>query len=131
MYDDSNRVVPLFIRLTQENKDLVVYGEEKLLDFTYLEDAIFGILKCIQSFDQVKNDVFNIASGKGVSIVELARLIQEYMDTRNKIVIRPTRAGEITRFVADISRARAKLGYDPKTEFTEGIKKSIEWYESK
>ena len=131
MYDDSNRVVPLFIKLTQENKDLVVYGPRKLLDFTYIKDAISGILKCIQSFDRVKNNVFNIASGQGVSLVELAQLIREYMNGKNQVVIEPTRTGEITRFVADISKAKAKLAYDPKTEFAEGIKKSIEWYESK
>jgi len=54
MYDDSDRVIPLFIKLAKENRDLVVYGKEKLLDFTYIDDAISGVLKCIENFDQVK-----------------------------------------------------------------------------
>lgn len=128
MYDDSDRVIPLFIKLTKENKDLVVYGKEKLLDFTYIDDAIFGVLRCIENFDQVKNDVFNIASGKGISIIELAEMIQKYMSGKNKIVIKENRTGEVVKFIADISKAKEKLSYEPKTTIDEGIKKSIQWY---
>lgn len=128
MYDDSDRVIPLFIRLTKENKDLVVYGKEKLLDFTYIDDAISGVLKCVENFDQVKNDVFNIASGEGISIIELAQLIQKYMGSKNKIVIKDSRTGEVMKFIADISKAKEKLGYEPKTTIDKGIRKSIIWY---
>jgi len=128
MYDDSDRVIPLFIKLAKENRDLVVYGKEKLLDFTYIDDAISGVLKCIENFDQVKNDVFNIASGKAISIVELAQLIRKYMHSKSKIVIKESRTGEVMKFIADISKAKEKLGYEPKTTIDEGIKKSIKWY---
>ncbi len=72
MYDNSDRLIPLFIRLTKGNTNLIVYGKEKFLDFTYIDDAISGIMGCIKNFDRIKNDVFNIASGKGTSIVEIA-----------------------------------------------------------
>ena len=128
MYDDSDRVIPLFIKLTRGNKDLIVYGKEKLLDFTYIDDAISGIMDCIKNFDQVKNDVFNIASGRGSSIIEPAQLIQKYMGGKNKVIIKKTRTGEVIKFIADISKAREKLGYRQKTTIDEGIKKSIKWY---
>jgi nucleoside-diphosphate-sugar epimerase len=128
MHDDSDRVVPLFIKLTKENKDLVVYGKEKLLDFTYIDDAISGIMGCIKNFDQAQNNVFNIASGKGTSIIEPAQLIQRYMGGKSKIILKETRTGEVMKFIADISKAKEKLGYRPKTAIEEGIKKSIKWY---
>lgn len=128
MYDDSDRVIPLFIKLTKENKGLVVYDGEKMLDFTYIDDAISGILKCMENFDQVKNDVFNIASGEALSFIEVAQLIQQYMDNKNKIVIKENRTGEIVKFIANISKAKKKLGYEPKTTITGGIEKSIKWY---
>ena len=128
MYDDSDRVIPLFIKLTKENKDLVVYDGEKMLDFTYIDDAISGILKCMENFDQVKNDVFNIASGEALSFIEVAQLIQQYMDNKNKIAIKENRTGEIVKFIANISKAKKKLGYEPKTTITGGIEKSIKWY---
>lgn len=128
MYDDSNRVIPLFMKLTIENKDLVVYGEDKILDFTYIDDAISGIIKCIENFDRVKNEVFNIASSKGTSIIELAKYIQDHMKSKNKIIVKENRCGEVMKFVADISKAKEKLKYDPITNIEEGIKKSIKSY---
>ena len=128
MYDDSDRVIPLFIKLTKENKGLVVYDGEKMLDFTYIDDAISGILKCMENFDQVKNDVFNIASGEALSFIEVAQLIQQYMDNKNKIAIKENRTGEVVKFIANISKAKKKLGYEPKTTITGGIEKSIKWY---
>ena len=131
MYDESDRVVPLFIRLCDEGKDLVVYGEEKLLDFTYIDDTIEGIILCIEKFDEVKNDVFNLAYGEGTSILEVAQLIKKLLGSENKISIESNRIGEVVKYVADISKAKAKLGYDPKTTIVEGIKKAISWFKEK
>jgi UDP-glucose 4-epimerase len=128
MYDESDRIVPLFIKLTKENKNLIVYGEDKLLDFTYIDDAISGVLKSVENFDYVKNDVFNIASGEGVSLIDVAQLIQKYMAAKNKIVIKENRTGEVKKFVAAISKAKEKLGFKSKTTIDEGLKKSIKWY---
>jgi len=127
-YDESDRLVPLFIRLMKANKDLIVYGREKMLDFTYIDDTVEGIIKCIQKFDSVANNVFNIATGKGVLLTEVAHLIQKYMNGHNKILIKENRTGEILKFIADISKAKRLLNYIPKTDIADGIKKSIQWY---
>ncbi len=128
MYDKSDRAIPLFIKLTKENKDLIVYGKGKILDFTYIDDAISGFLKCIEKFDEVQNNIFNIASGEGTPLIELAQLICKYMNSKNKIVIKQTRKGEVVKFVADISKANERLGYEPQTIINEGVKKTIQWY---
>jgi len=128
-YDESDRVVPFFIRLTKASKDLIIYGREKMLDFTYIDDAVEGITKCIRKFDSVANNVFNIATGKGTLLTEVAHLIQKYMNRyNNKILIKENRTGEILKFVADISKAKKLLNYTPKTDIADGIKKSIQWY---
>jgi len=121
MYDDSDRVIPLFIKLTKEGKEL--------LDFTYINDTISGILKTIENFKKAKNDVYNIGSGKGASIVEVAQLIQETMKGQNKIIIQERRTGEVVKFIANITKAKQKLGYKPKINIVDGIKKSIWWYQ--
>lgn len=54
-YDDSDRVIPAFIETAKQNKDLIVFGEDKLLDFTYIDDCVDGIIKSIENFDGVKN----------------------------------------------------------------------------
>ncbi len=127
-YDDSDRVIPLFIKNAKENKDLVVYGKEKMLDFTYIDDAIDGVIRSIERFDKVKNNTFNIATGRGTYILDLAKTVIYNLNSESNIVIKDSRPGEITRFVADISKAKELLGYHPKTSIEEGIEKSIEWY---
>lgn len=129
MYDQSDRVIPLFIKLIKEGKDLTIFGKEKFLDFTYIDDTISGILKAIENFKKAKNDVYNIGSGKGISILKAAKLLQEMMAGKNKIIIKENRTGEVVKFVANITKAKQKLGYKPKTDIKDGIKKSIQWYQ--
>jgi nucleoside-diphosphate-sugar epimerase len=128
MYDNSDRVIPLFIRLTRNDQDLVVYGENKLLDFTYIDDTIDGVIKCIEKFPEVKNNVFNLAFGRSVSIIELADLIRDFMNGKNSIVVRENRTGEVVRSAIDITKAKMYLEYKPRVRIEEGVARSIKWY---
>ncbi|MBI2523853.1 GDP-mannose 4,6-dehydratase, partial [Candidatus Peregrinibacteria bacterium] len=130
MYDDSERVIPLFIRRAQKNDPLVVYGKDKCLDFTYIDDTVDGILRTIDRFADVKNDTYNIANGKGTTIVELAETVRKLTGSASKVHCQESRTGEVTRFTADITKAKEKLGYAPKTSFEEGIRKTVEWYKT-
>jgi len=131
MYDDSDRVVPLFIRRTRKNEPLTVFGKDKSLDFTYIDDTIQGIILLLEKFETVKNDTYNIAFGEAHTIVELAELIRKLTGSTSTITLRPSRTGEVTRYTADISKAKKKMGYDPKVAFAEGVQKSVEWYGTK
>ncbi len=128
MYDGSDRVIPLFIELAKEGKDLIIFGKEKQLDFTYIDDCINGIITSIEKFEEIKNDVFNLSCGKGTTLLELAQLIKEFLKSESKIVLKENRTGEVVKFIADISKAKIKFGYDPSITIVEGVKKSIEWY---
>jgi UDP-glucose 4-epimerase len=109
MYDDSDRVIPLFIRSTKAGRDLVIYGKDKMLDFTYIDDAVDGVVKCIGKFDAAKNDVYNLAFGEGVAITRVAELIRSRTGSKSRIKTGEKRTGEVVRFVADITKARKKL----------------------
>jgi nucleoside-diphosphate-sugar epimerase len=128
MYDESDRVIPLFIRLCKANKDLTVFGKDKMLDFTYIDDTVTGIIQCIQQFNEIKNQTYNLAYGEGTSLVELAELIKKELGTNNEIIIAENRTGEVVKYIADINKAKRKIGYMPKTNIEEGVKKSIDWY---
>ncbi len=130
MYDDSIRVVPLFIRQTKANETLTIFGKDKCLDFTYIDDAVAGVMAMLQNFDSAKNDTYNLAYGQGTTIVELAEAVKKLMGSSSELNVQPSRTGEVTRYIADIAKARAALGYDPKTPFNEGIKKAVEWYKA-
>ncbi len=127
-YDASNRAVPLFIRRARAGERLTIFGEDKCLDFTYIDDCVDGILRAIDRFEQAKNDTYNIAYGQGSTLVHLAERIRELTGSASPVELQPSRTGEITRFIADITKARAVLGYDPQTPFDRGIEKAVEWY---
>jgi len=127
-YDDSDRVIPLFIKQAWKGDNLTVFGKEKLLDFTYISDCIDGIMRCIEGFDEFKGSVFNIASGKGTTLLQLASSIQNAVGARGEIIVKETRAGEATKFVADISRAKELLDYEPRVSLDTGIERTIRWY---
>jgi len=128
MYDNSDRIIPLFIKLMKSDKDITIYGKEKLLDFTYIDDAISGFLESINRFEKVKNQTFNISSGIGIPLLKLTNLIKKRLNSKSNILLDFPRTGEVLRFIGLISKANKELDYKPKTNIEEGIKKSIEWY---
>lgn len=128
MYDDSIRVVPLYFRNAKANKPLKVFGKDKCLDFTYIDDAVQGLTKIIANWDKAKNDTYNLAYGEGTTILHLAEEMKRLLKSDSVIELGASRTGEVTHYIADISKAQKRFGYDPQTNFTEGIQKSVEWY---
>lgn len=128
MYDESDRVVPLFIKKSLLGEDLTVFGEDKLLDFTYITDAVAGVIGIYEKFDTAKNNVYNIAYSNGARLVDVAQQIRELLGAGNAVVIKDNRVGEVVQYVADISRVRASIGYEPKVHVEDGIRRAVEWY---
>jgi UDP-glucose 4-epimerase len=77
MYDESNRIVPLFIRAMRANDPVTIFGEQKCLDFTYIDDAVEAVFLVITKFESVKNQTFNIAYGQGTFLTDLAKSIKK------------------------------------------------------
>lgn len=130
MYDDSNRVIPLFIRQAHAGERMTVFGRDKCLDFTYIDDAVTGVMLALRNFEKAEGRTFNIASGRGTTLVELAETVKKLLKSTSEIAVAPPRIGEVTHYVADITRARESLGYAPKVPFDEGVRRSVEWYMS-
>jgi len=123
------RVVPLFARRIARGEPIVVYGKEKVLDFTYVDDCVDGVTRgidCLVS-RKVVNQTVNLAFGQGSSLVEMVDLISSALGREPKVSYEPARAGEVMRYVADIAKARNLLGFEPRTPLAEGIARSIEW----
>jgi len=124
------RVIPLFIRAMSRGEPVTVYGREKMLDFTYVDDCVDGIVAGIERLlsGQVANQTINLAYGAGNSLVRMAELIAEALGVEPRIEIQPSkRVGEVTRYVADIRRAQELLGYQPRVPLDEGIRRAVAW----
>lgn len=130
MYDNSVRVVPLFFRQAKAGDPMKVFGRNKCLDFTYIDDAVQGVTKAITNWDKAKNDTYNLAYGEGTSILYLAERMKELLESTSEIEVTESRTGEVTHYIADTSKAKKTFGYDPQIPFEKGIELSVEWYKT-
>jgi nucleoside-diphosphate-sugar epimerase len=123
------RVIPLFIRKISLGEPITVYGQEKVLDFTYVDDCVAGIVRGIELLANGReaNQTINLAYGQGNTLVKMAEFIGEALATAPNIRLEPARVGEVTHYVANIGKARALLGYDPQMPLREGIHKAVGW----
>jgi UDP-glucose 4-epimerase len=113
-----------------KGKNLTVFGAEKKLDFVASDDVVAGIRAALTTYDRAKNDVYNIAYGRGQSVLVLAQTVARLANKKIKITIAPNRPGEIMEYVADITKAQKILHYHPTTTMTAGIKETMEWFAS-
>jgi nucleoside-diphosphate-sugar epimerase len=124
------RVIPLFIRALRRGEPITVYGREKILDFTYVDDCIDGIVAGIErlSNGRISNQTINLACGQGNTLVRMAELIAEALGVAAQIKVEPAkRVGEVTRYIADISKAIELLDYQPRVPLDEGIRRAVAW----
>ena len=126
------RVIPLFMRSIADGKPITVYGKSKMLDFTYVDDCVSGVISGIEAVvdGKVKNDTINLAYGQGNTLHDLVNLLQLALGREVEVDYQPSRVGEVTRYVADISKARRILGYSPSIPLTGGIPLYTEWWRS-
>lgn len=124
------RVLPLFIHRTMRGEPVTIYGPEKVLDFTYVDDCVDGIARGIEAIasGRVQNETINLAYGEGNTLVRAAELIAAAVGVEPQMETAPARLGEVTRYVADISKARDLFGWEPKTPLDEGIPKATAWF---
>lgn len=123
------RVIPYFIREIQHGRPITVYGEDKVLDFTYIDDCVNGVYRGLERLvnGQISNHTINLAYGQGNSLVAMANLIGAELGKKPDMTIEPSRVGEVTHYVANIGKAHALLDYTPTTSLPEGIRRAVAW----
>ncbi len=123
------RVIPLFIQKIAHDQPIVVYGKDKTLDFTYVDDCAQGVLKGLDAIvaGRIKSETINLAYGQGNSLLDLVNMIGMCLGKTPKATFESPRSGEVTRYVADITSARKVLGYEPTTPLSGGLPQSIAW----
>jgi UDP-glucose 4-epimerase len=127
------RVLPLFIDQLSHAQPITVYGgDEKVLDFTYIDDCIDGIVRGIEGLAEgrVINETINLAYGQGNTLVRAAELIAAELGVEPTITRAPSLVGEVTHYVADIRKARDLLGWQPDVQLSVGIPRAVEWSRS-
>jgi len=127
-----SHVVPALIRKFYEAKindldEVIVWGTGKATrEFIYAEDCAEGIVKAAQSYD--KPEPVNIGTGIETPIRDLAEKIKDLIGYKGDIVWDSSKPDGQPRRCLDVSRALKEFGFKAKTNFDEGLKKTIQWY---
>ena len=128
----SSHVIPALIKkcfnAIKEGKDeITVWGTAKLTrEFLYVEDCAEAIILATEKYNM--SDPVNIGAGFEITIKNLASLIMGFTGFKGKIIWDTSKPGGQPRRMLDISKAKDRFGFIAKTDFHEGLKKTIEWY---
>ena len=124
----DGRVVPALIGQALAGEPMTVFGDgSQTRSFCYVSDLIDGIYRLLMSEER---DPVNIGNPKELSVLEFAKTIRELTGTSSEIVLRPLPVDDPRVRQPDITKARTKLGWEPKVELREGLVKTIEYFRS-
>ncbi len=102
---------------------------EQSRDFSYIANSVrANLLACEAPAEKVAGKVFNIATGRRITLNETVKMLRELTGYDGEIAYGPPRAGDVKHSLADISRAREAFGYEPLVQFQEGLAETVKWY---
>jgi nucleoside-diphosphate-sugar epimerase len=107
-----------------------IFGDgEQSRDFTFIDNAVqANLLACEAPAGQAAGRVFNIATGRRVTLNEMFSALQKLTGYSGTPEYGPERGGDIKHSLADISKAEKQLGYKPKVNFEQGLRLTVDWY---
>lgn len=121
-------VIPIFADALLDGKSPVIHGDGgQSRDFTYIDNVVSANLLALRA-PQLSGEVVNVACGEQTDLNELYGMIREILGIDREAEYGPTRVGDVRHSLADISRARALLGYEPVVGLREGLQATLGWY---
>ena len=126
-YGRPDMALFLFTEAILNNKEIKVFNNGDMVrDFTFVDDIVDGV---ILSLDKCKGfNVFNLGRGEKVKLLDFILEIEKNLGMEAKKKFLPLQQGDVLETSADISKAKKLLGYNPKVNVKEGVKKFIDWY---
>lgn len=118
-----------FIQLIEAGREIPFYGDGKSgRDYTYIDDIVQGV---VSSIDRVSGcEIINLGGDEPVTLTQMVQTIEQSTGKKASLKHLPDQPGDVPRTMADISKARRLLGYEPKTNFAQGVAKQVEWWRS-
>jgi UDP-glucuronate 4-epimerase len=97
-------------------------------DYTYIDDIVDGVVRAIDRPHAY--EVFNLGKGSGTSLKDFISIVETHVGQTAHVRIMPDQPGDVPYTCADVSKAKAMLGYESKVDFDEGIRRTAHWYSS-
>lgn len=125
----DGRVVPNFVDQALKGEPLTVYGDgSQTRSFCYISDMVSGIIKLMESD---LNEPVNIGNPLEMSVLEFAKRIKEISGTKSEITFKSLPVDDPKVRRPDITKAKKRLGWEPKVSLEEGLTRTIEWFKNK
>ncbi|MGI0100144.1 MAG: dTDP-glucose 4,6-dehydratase [Candidatus Micrarchaeaceae archaeon] len=124
--------ISIFVKRVLGNQPPIIYGSGKQTrDYTYVKDTV-AAYDAVLNHKKPINEPINFGTGKEVSITDLANLIIKLCGKEGKLkpVHVDERPGEVSRLVADASKAKKLLGWEAKYSLEDGLTEFIDWYKN-
>ncbi|MBZ5704919.1 MAG: SDR family oxidoreductase [Acidobacteriia bacterium] len=123
-------VLAKFITQMLQGEQPTIFGDgAQSRDFTYVDNAVDANLRACQApAAEVAGKVFNIATGRRVDLNETFRALKKIIGYTGNVNYAPERPGDVKHSLADLSQAEKHLGYKPRVDFEEGLRRTIAWY---
>ena len=126
MRRDDGRAIPNFVTQAVEGRDITVYGDgSQTRSIGYVSDLVDGIYRLLNS--DVVTPV-NIGNPSELTMLQLAEKIIELVGSSSKIAFKPLPEDDPKKRLPDIGKARRELGWEPKVNPDEGLKRTVEWF---
>ena len=123
-------VISLFIEALASGKSPLVHGDgRQTRDFTYVGDVVTGVLRASEA-PHIAGDVINVAVGGRISLLDLIRTLQDILKQNAEPTFGPPREGDVRDSQADVEKARRHLNFAPETSFEDGLRKTVDWFQS-
>ncbi len=121
--------IPLFVSALLDKRAPIIFGDgEQTRDFTFVENVVQANIRALFAPAEANGNVFNIACGEQTSISQLFKLLAASADSTLAPEYKPYRAGDVKDSIADISKAKTLLGYEPEVNFGIGIETTWKWF---
>jgi nucleoside-diphosphate-sugar epimerase len=129
-HSEYSAVLAKFITSMLKGEPPTIFGDgEQTRDFNYIDNCVSAnLLACKSDTSKVSGKVFNVAGGKQISLNETFNILKEIIGFTGEVNYQPERKGDIKHSLADISQIRSAMAYDPKIDFVEGLKRTVDWY---
>ena len=125
---EYGRVIPRFINWSLKNEDIKIFGDgEQTRSFLYIDDWVEGTWRFLTR-NNLAGEVINIGSNSEITINGFAERINRLTGSESNIVHVKERPDDPKRRSADLTRAKALLGWKPETELDDGLNTTIEWF---
>jgi len=126
-------VIPKFITVALSGKQPRIFGDGKQSrDFCHIDNVVeANFAAAAADAARASGGVFNVGCGESIDLNRVVALIGDILGKKLEAIHEPERAGDIKHSWGDVSAARAALGFKASVSFTEGLRRTIEWYKSK